>query len=87
MFLDLDNLSVDELIQRQMEIRQKMTTAMNTGMSPAILGQMRNMLDQIDIEIKTKAQQERLDQERQQKIDNDEDPDSDNVLNIGEIGE
>lgn len=66
MFLDnIESLSVDELLQKQIELRQKMSTAMNTGMSPAILAQMQNMLDHISVQIRTRSAQDELDNARE----------------------
>ena len=51
MFLNVENLSVDQLIEKQMEIRQKMSQAQNMGMmGPA--SQLQNMLDQLNIELR-----------------------------------
>ena len=41
------------------------------------------MLDQVGIEIRTKSEQQAVEKERERKVENGEDPDSDDVLNIG----
>ena len=53
MFLDLDGLNVEQLLQKQIEIRQRMMQA--RGMSGQVMNQLRNMLDQVSIEIQTKV--------------------------------
>ena len=83
MFLDLENLNVDQLLEKQIELRKKFSQAQSTGMV-GVLNQMQNMLDQISIEIKTKSAQQAVDKEREKRIEDGKDPDDD-VLNIGEI--
>ena len=85
MFLNVENLNLEQLIEKQIELRQKLMQAHSTGMiGPA--AQIQNMLDQISIEIKAKSQLQVLDKEREKKIEDGEDPNPDNdVLNIGVI--
>ena len=83
MFLNLENLNVDQLLEKQIELRKKFSQAQSTGMV-GVLNQMQNMLDQISIEIKTKSAQQAVDKEREKRIEDGKDPDDD-VLNIGEI--
>mgnify|MGYP001491185757 FL=1 len=83
MFLDLENLNVDQLLEKQIELRKKFSQAQSTGMV-GVLNQMQNMLDQISIEIRTKSAQQAVDKEREKRIEDGKDPDDD-VLNIGEI--
>ena len=83
MFLDLENLNVDQLLEKQIELRKKFSQAQATGMV-GVLQQMQNMLDQISIEIRTKSAKQAVEKERERRIDDGKDPD-DNVLNIGEI--
>ena len=81
MFLNLENLTIDQLVEKQIELRQKLVQASNMGMQgPA--AQIQNMLDQVAIEIKTKSQVQALDKERERKVEEGKDPDDD-VLNIG----
>jgi len=81
MFLNLENLTIDQLIEKQIELRQKLVQASNMGMQgPA--AQIQNMLDQVSIEIKTKSQVQALDKERERRVEAGKDPDDD-VLNIG----
>ena len=84
MFLNLENLNIDQLLEKQIELRQKLVQASNMGMQgPA--AQIQNMLDQVSIEIKAKSQIQVLDKEREKKIEEGKDPDEEDVLNIGEI--
>ena len=83
MFLDLENLNVDQLLEKQIELRKRFSQAQATGMV-GVLNQMQNMLDQISIEIKTKSALQAVDKERERRIEEGKDPE-DNVLNIGEI--
>ena len=81
MFLNLENLNIDQLLEKQIELRQKLVQASNMGMQgPA--AQIQNMIDQIAIEIKTKSQQQALEKERERRIEDGKDPDDD-TLNIG----
>jgi|TARA_B100000902_G_C27242391_1_gene880728 hypothetical protein len=81
MFLDLENLNIEQLLEKQIELRKKMSQAHQTGMSQ-IMGQIQNMLDQVSIEIQTKTAQQAIEKERERKAEDGEDPDDD-VLNIG----
>lgn len=81
MFLDLENLNIEQLLEKQIELRKKMSQAHLTGMSQ-IMGQIQNMLDQVSIEIQTKSAQQAVEKERERKVEAGEDPDDD-VLNIG----
>lgn len=81
MFLDLENLNIEQLLEKQIELRKKMSQAHQTGMSQ-IMGQIQNMLDQVSIEIQTKTAQQAIEKERERKAEEGEEPDDD-VLNIG----
>lgn len=81
MFLNVENLSVEQLIEKQIELRQKFVQASSMGMmGPA--SQIQNMLEQISIEIKSKSQLQAIEKDRERKIEEGKDPDDD-VLNIG----
>ena len=80
MFLDLDGLNVEQLLQKQIEIRQRMMQA--RGMSGQVLNQLRNMLDQVSIEIQTKVSLDKVKTDREKRVAEGKDPDDD-VLNIG----
>jgi len=79
-FLDLDGLNVEQLLQKQIEIRQRMMQA--RGMSGQVLNQLRNMLDQVSIEIQTKVSLDKVKTDREKRVAEGKDPDDD-VLNIG----
>lgn len=84
MFLNIENLTIEQLVEKQIEIRQKMGQAASMGMAgPA--GQLQNALDQINIEIKRKSALQTVEKEREKKIEQGKDPDEEDVLNIGEI--
>lgn len=81
MFLNIENLTIEQLLEKQIELRQKLSQAQNTGMvGPA--SQIQNMLDQIGIEMQAKSQLQALEKDRERKIEEGKDPDDD-VLNIG----
>ena len=80
MFLDLDGLNVEQLLQKQIEIRQRMMQA--RGMSRQVMNQLRNMLDQVSIEIQTKVSLDKVKTDREKRVAEGKDPDDD-VLNIG----
>ena len=81
MFLDLEDLNIEQLLEKQIELRKKLSQAHQTGML-GLIGQIQNMLDQVSIEIRTKSAQQAVEKERERKIDAGEDPDDD-TLNIG----
>ncbi len=81
MFLDIENLTIEQLLEKQIELRQKLSQANSMGMSgPA--DQIQNMIEQVSIEIRAKSQQDALKKEREKRIEEGKDPDDD-VLNIG----
>jgi hypothetical protein len=55
MFDEYDDLTSDQLIAKQIEIRRKLSTALNAGMSGPILDQLQTIIDYIGIEIKSKV--------------------------------
>ena len=78
MFEDYDDLNSDQLIAKQIEMRRKLTTALNAGMSGQILDQLQTMIDYIGIEIKSKSAIEAM------KTGDDDDSNGDGVsLGIG----
>jgi len=81
MFLNVENLNVEQLLEKQIELRQKLQQAHRMNMTgPA--AQIQNMIDQIGIEIQSKSQLQSIEQDRKRKIEEGKDPDDD-VLNIG----
>ena len=84
MFLNVESLSVDQIVEKQIEMRQKLSQAMNMGMTgPA--AQIQNMLDQLNIELSRKSQMQAVERDRERKVEEGKNPDEDDVLNIGEI--
>jgi len=81
MFLDIENLTIEQLLEKQIELRQKLSQANSMNLvGPA--DQIQNMIEQISIEIRAKSQQDALKKEREKRIEEGKDPDDD-VLNIG----
>tara|TARA_Y100000385_G_scaffold258860_1_gene287177 strand:+ start:912 stop:1157 length:246 start_codon:yes stop_codon:yes gene_type:complete len=81
MFLDIENLNIEQLLEKQIELRQKLAQANNMNLvGPA--DQIQNMIEQISVEIKSKSQIDALKKERDKRIEEGKDPDDD-VLNIG----
>lgn len=85
MYDELEKLTVEQLLNKQIEIKQKVAQAYSAGMSPAIIDQMNNLLEFIMIEIRTKAALEEVEAKRAKAIEEERDPDEDSVLNIGDI--
>lgn len=81
MFLDIENLNMEQLLEKQIELRQKLGQANSMGMSGAV-GQIHNMIDMVSIEIKARSEQDALKRERDKRVDEGKDP-NDDVLNIG----
>ena len=83
MFLDLEELNIEQLLEKQIELRQKLSHAHSMNLvGPA--DQIQNMIEQISIEIKSKSQIDALKKEREKRIEEGKDSEDD-VLNIGEI--
>jgi len=81
MFLNIENLNIEQLLEKQIELRQKLMQANSMSMSgPA--DQIQNMIDQVSIEIQARSQQDSLKKEREKRVQEGKDPDDD-VLNIG----
>ena len=81
MFLNVENLNVEQLLEKQIELRQKLQQAHRMNMTgPA--AQIQNMIEQISIEIQSKSQIQAIEKDRERKIEEGKDPDDD-VLNIG----
>lgn len=78
MFLDLENLSIEELLQKQIEIRKRMMQA--RSMSPAVINQLENMLNQVLVQLQTTIAKEKLNSEKEKA--SNEGKDLDNPLNI-----
>jgi response regulator of citrate/malate metabolism len=67
MFLNLDDLTMDQLIEKQIELRQRKMQALSMGMDAGVLGQLQNMLDQVEIQITTKTAGDALESARNEK--------------------
>lgn len=81
MFLDTDNMNIEQLLEKQIELRQKLNQAHSMNLvGPA--GQIQSMIEQISIEIRSKSQIDALKKEREKRVEEGKDPDDD-VLNIG----
>ena len=84
MFLNVESLTIDQLVEKQIELKQKLNQASSMGMmGPA--AQIQNMLDQLNIELRRKSQMQTVERDRERKIEEGKDPDEEDVLNIGEI--
>ena len=84
MFEKFEELTVEQLLHKQLEIKQKIAQAHGSGMSLAIINQMENMLDNVMIEYRSKVEKEAVKTKRDQRIEEGKDPDDD-LLNIGSI--
>ena len=85
MFPNYEDMTVEELLNKQIELKQKVAQAYSSGMSSMIISQMQNMLEHIMIEIQTKSQLEQEQQKRERAIEEGKDIDDDNILNIGDV--
>ena len=84
MFLNVESLTIDQLVEKLNELKQKLNQASSMGMmGPA--AQIQNMLDQLNIELRRKSQMQTVERDRERKIEEGKDPDEEDVLNIGEI--
>ena len=84
MFLNVESLTIDQLVEKQIELRQKLNQASSMGMmGPA--AQIQNMLDQLNIELRRKSQMQAVERDRERKIEEGKDPNDEDVLNIVEI--
>ena len=84
MFLNVESLTIVQLVEKQIELRQKLNQASSMGMmGPA--AQIQNMLDQLNIELRRKSQMQAVERDRERKIEEGKDPNDEDVLNIGEI--
>jgi hypothetical protein len=74
MFLNLEGLNVEQLLQKQIEIRQRMSQA--RGMSGQVMYQLQNMLEHVNIELQTRMAQEQVKAEREKLVAEGKNPDS-----------
>ncbi len=74
MFLNLEGLNVEQLLQKQIEIRQRMSQA--RGMSGQVMYQLQNMLEHVNIELQTRMAQDQVKAEREKLVSEGKNPDS-----------
>lgn len=79
MFLDLDGLSVEQLLQKQIEIRQRMMQA--RGMSDGVTHQLQGMLEQVSIQLQTRIALDQVNNSKEKAAT--EGKNYDDPLNIG----
>jgi hypothetical protein len=84
MLLDLNGLSIEELITKNSEVREKLLTASRTGMTQNVLAQLQSASEQISIELSTRMAIEQEEAIRKKNLEEGKD---DSILNIGDIEE
>ena len=84
MLLDLNGLSIEELITKNSEVREKLLTASRMGMTQNVLAQLQSASEQISIELSTRMAIEQEEAIRKKNLEEGKD---DSVLNIGDIEE
>jgi len=84
MLLDLNGLSIEELITKNTEVREKLLTASRMGMTQNVLAQLQSASEQISIELSTRMAIEQEEAIRKKNLEEGKD---DSVLNIGDIEE
>ena len=75
MFIDLSNMSLEDLLQKKLEIGKRYQSAQNLGMTATVLNQLMNMIQQVDIQIQSKQAEMKLEAEREKMIEQGKDPD------------
>jgi|TARA_B110000908_G_scaffold172541_1_gene240635 hypothetical protein len=85
MFANYDQMSVEQLLERQIELRRKVAQAHQSGMSPSLIAQMQNMLEQLMIEYHSKVALGAEQTKRERKIEEGKDPDAEDTLTIGDV--
>ena len=85
MFVDYDGMTVDQMLEKQIELKRKVAQAHQSGMSPGIIGQMQNMLDVLMVEYQSRIAKAAEKLKRERAIEEGRDPDADNVMNIGDV--
>lgn len=83
MFPSLENLTVEQMLHKQLEFKQKLGQAMAAGMSSQVIDQIQTMIDFLNAEIRTKVEIEKLEEERKKAIEEDRDDDDGVSLEIG----
>jgi len=85
MFVNYDGMTVDQMLEKQIELKRKVAQAYQSGMSPGIIGQMQNMLDVLMVEYHSRVASDGEKAKRERAIEEGRDPDADNVMNIGDV--
>jgi len=85
MFVNYDGMTVDQMLEKQIELKHKVAQAYQSGMSPGIIGQMQNMLDVLMVEYQSRIASDAEKLKRERAIEDGRDPDADNVMNIGDV--
>jgi hypothetical protein len=78
-------MTVDQMLEKQIELKRKVAQAYQSGMSPGIIGQMQNMLDVLMVEYQSRIASDAEKLKRERAIEDGRDPDADNVMNIGDV--
>lgn len=85
MFVDFENMTLDQMLEKQIELKRKVAQAHQSGMSPGLIAQMQNMLDQLMIEYRSRVATDAEKAKRERAIEEGRDPDAENVMNIGDV--
>ena len=85
MFVNYDGMTVDQMLEKQIELKRKVAQAYQSGMSPGIIGQMQNMLDVLMVEYQSRIASDAEKLKRERAIEDGRDPDADNIMNIGDV--
>tara|TARA_Y100000389_G_scaffold150861_1_gene150509 strand:- start:5105 stop:5365 length:261 start_codon:yes stop_codon:yes gene_type:complete len=85
MFVDYDGMTVDQMLEKQIELKRKVAQAHQSGMSPGLIAQMQNMLDILMVEYHSRVASDGEKAKRERAIEEGRDPDADNVMNIGDV--
>tara|TARA_B110000908_G_C10261187_1_gene459372 strand:+ start:1063 stop:1323 length:261 start_codon:yes stop_codon:yes gene_type:complete len=85
MFVNYDGMTVDQMLEKQIELKRKVAQAYQSGMSPGIIGQMQNMLDVLMVEYQSRIASDAEKLKRERAVEDGRDPDADNVMNIGDV--
>ena len=78
MFLDLDNLTIEQLLQKQIEIRQRMQQA--RAMSGGVMNQLQGMLEQVTIQLQTRIALDQVASAKEKAIADGKNPDDDSLI-------
>lgn len=85
MFPQYENLSVEEMLHKQIELKQKLAQAVSSGMSSQVVEQLQSMLEFLNTEIRVKSELEKLQEQRKLAEEEGTDPNGDGTsLSIGD---